>query len=526
MTMREDGSPRRWARHHRLSASGAAPALVTLGLALVGCPEHAPVGLPTGTDVASTGVGGSSGSMDATTSSDASGTGGNGSGGAASSGVGSGAGGAMPQCKSGAWGQVLRVGGERHVARVRIAEGGDLLVAGDFTGTLTLTPSLEAPMDTFTMTASGRDAFVARFDPCGAVRWVARSGGVGDERAEDLAIVEDEAVLAVAYSKGLGFQSALAAGSDGDSGALVRLGAEGGIQAAKALGVLGNGTLRLEPSGDGGLYVAGTATGKLEATGPALEPKGKRDVFLQRWTAEGAPVWTRRWGTASDEGISALAVASDGVWFAGFYTAPLAFDGPTLPSFKGLPLGHLVKVSPAGKVLTSVKYTELILLEPTSLAAAPDGSLWLTETLVKAIDGGLFTFGHVLHLGSSGTSVLGELVYGQDDSKSQSARGLALLPGGHALVVGSVDGKLKLGGTTLDVPSSDVLLFDLDSKGNTAQVKTYGGTFKEQFGDALALGPSGEFAVAGRFDGVVNLPGAELNTSGPSFFVARLLTAP
>jgi hypothetical protein len=84
----------------------------------------------------------------------------------------------------------------------------------------------------------------------------------------------------------------------------------------------------------------------------------------------------------------------------------------------------------------------------------------------------------------------------------------------------------SIGGTTVDLGVTDAILLALDSKAAILSVKDYGGPLKPQHGDALALGPSGELVLGGRVEGTLDLPGAALDATSPSFFVARLPTPP
>jgi hypothetical protein len=266
--------------------------------------------------------------------------------------------------------------------------------------------------------------------------WSRASGGLGDEVAQDLAMVGDDAVLAVSYDKVLGFGGELAVLTGGPSAALVRFDPSGKDTWQKPLGTVESARVRVAPSGDGGVYVAGGVVGVLQP-GQGLAPKGKQDIFLSRLDADGKPVWSPRWGTAEDEVATALAFAGDGVWLAGYYVAPLSFGGAPLVEFLGLPLGFLVRVDASGKVTTALKYTDLVLNEPRALAPAPDGSVRLAETLVDKVNGNLSTKAHVMHFAPGASAVLGELVYGSGDTEVQTADGHVLTPNGEALVVGS-----------------------------------------------------------------------------------------
>ncbi|MBM4360252.1 MAG: hypothetical protein FJ096_19265 [Deltaproteobacteria bacterium] len=488
-------------------ATVAASALVAGALACLGCPEHAPIGPPVDA-VATSGSGGAASSGTTTTV-----TGGAGMGGA----------GGAASCDAIAWGRVLAVTGERRVARALVTPGGDILLAGDFTGTL----SLDGDVDPILLQATGRDAFILRFDACGRLLWKQQSEGSGDEHALDLAVFGDDAVLAVSYTKSLGFGGALTVLQGGAVGGVLRFDATGASLWQNAVGVLGEGGLQVAAAPDVGLYLSGGITGSLGG-GQMLAAKGKRDVYLTRLGADGKPLWQRRFGTSSDEYATALSVAPSGIFLGGVYTAALSFGGTPLPDFMGLPLGFLVRAEAGdGAITAAIKHTDNVLTSPSSIAPASDGSVWLASTLVGKVGAELFNDGLVQRFAPGPKGILGELLYGVGDTHGQTARGIVLRPDGHAVVLGTVGGFTSFGGgVELEADKADVLLLELDDEAKVVTAKAAGGPSKEQEGQAIALGAAGELVLAGLIDGALDLPGKILQADGPSLFLARLPSKP
>jgi hypothetical protein len=78
---------------------------------------------------------------------------------------------------------------------------------------------------------------------------------------------------------------------------------------------------------DSSVYVAGFVSGAL----PGQSPLGQLDVFLRKYDANGAIVWTRQFGTAGSDSALAVAVEDGFVYVGGFTTG--TFPGQT--SFGG-----------------------------------------------------------------------------------------------------------------------------------------------------------------------------------------------
>lgn len=412
---------------------------------------------------------------------------------------------------------------DSRIARVAIAPDGDVVVAGDFTGTMSL-DGAATNMPT-TLKATGRDAFVARYDACGTLLWARSSSGTGDEVAEDVVVLDGDAVFAGTATKTFGFGSDLATTGNLLRGALVRLGDLGATTWARDIGALGDGELRLASDGEALLYVGGGVAGAL-ALDPTLTSKGKREVFLARLDPAGKVTWARRWGGAADEQLTALGIAGSEAWLAGFYTTGMSFGGAPLPEFQGLPLGFFVRVDATGNVLTSVKSGERALIQPAVVARATDGSAWIAGSAVGSVAMMLDDYAYALQLDATSGKVLGEAVLGETVAGSQSARGLVALPNGRVLMAGTLVGTVPVGDSSYTAGVGDVYLAELATSAKVVAVAKYGGSLKAQFGDALARGPQGELAVAGRYEGILDFPGAAIDAGGAGLYVSRLLGVP
>ncbi|MEU0569467.1 alpha/beta hydrolase-fold protein [Nonomuraea sp. NPDC005983] len=150
------------------------------------------------------------------------------------------------------------------------------------------------------------DAFVARLDADGAVRWITQFGApAAADRLYGLAAAPDGGAYVAGYTKG-----ALDGPNSGDKDALVaRLtpGGElswvrqyGGAGEDKAYGVATDGT---------NLYVTGSATASL----PGTAALGGLDGWLAAYDQDGTRRWATTVGGTADDRLNAVAVTTSGL---------------------------------------------------------------------------------------------------------------------------------------------------------------------------------------------------------------------
>ena len=189
---------------------------------------------------------------------------------------------------------------------VTVDSGGNVIVADPFLGQLDLGGGL--------LTSQGsQDIFVVKFDPGGAHLWSKR---FGDEKDQSGCILKADStgnlflVGVFAGQIDLGGGALIAVGSDDTF--LVKLDPNGGHLWSQRFGapnqVTASSDLAVDPTGS--ILLAGGFTGQVNFGGWSLVSAGKKDIFLMKLTAGGAPVWSRSFGDAADQ--LAYGVATDG----------------------------------------------------------------------------------------------------------------------------------------------------------------------------------------------------------------------
>jgi len=186
--------------------------------------------------------------------------------------------------------------------------------------------------------AGGNDIFVAKFNSLGTHVWSKRLGAAGDDDGYALAVNAAGSVFVTGDFQGtvdFGGGPLNSAGSWDTF--LAKYDASGVHQWSKRFGGTGidsgNG-LALDGAGQPvitGDYSAGADFG----SGP-FTSAGSDEIFLAKYTANGAPLWSGHFGSATDDIGYGVAVDGPGnVYFTGYFNNSVDFGGGALTSAGG-----------------------------------------------------------------------------------------------------------------------------------------------------------------------------------------------
>jgi hypothetical protein len=216
---------------------------------------------------------------------------------------------------------------------VRVTSDGAVAVAGTFTGNADFAP------DTATSglaAVGGTDVFLASYSTAGALSWVRRIGGLGDEAVARGGLAADATggiaatgkfTGSVDFDPGAGVATRTSVGSSDVY--VVRLDGTGAFQSVFTLGG-GTGTpaaAYLAFGADGNLLVTGAFAGSVDFNPGAgtliitsFGTGGGTDVFVARYTPVGGLLWVSRFGDAANgagnaNAGAALAPAASGAVF-------------------------------------------------------------------------------------------------------------------------------------------------------------------------------------------------------------------
>jgi len=373
-----------------------------------------------------------------------------------------------------AWSLAFAGPGEQLAYGAAATSDGGVVVAGSFTETLSFAGKDEGSEP------QGEEGFIASLDAQRALRWLVRVDGSGNQAVHAVALAPDGGVvIAGTFGDTLRIGDLLVEGDlDGLDFFVAKLDAAGKPLWAKSLGAtpasLGPGepTSFLAIDGEGDIHVAGTFSGTLRF-GENLGAMGEHDVFVGKLDAAGEPLWGHAVGAdGQDQRAAGLAVDSQG-------RVILAGD------LRG-------KVAVGG---------------PLSLRSDGD-----------APDAFLLSYDDT-----------GELVWARryGSAAPDGAGAVAVDAAGDILFTGRFRGAISFGKETVlgnggaVSPHDDLFLAMLTRDGEPIFSAAFGAD-ENQLPTSIAVDASGDLLLAGYFGGIVDFGGGDLDAkTGDDVFVAK-----
>jgi hypothetical protein len=211
---------------------------------------------------------------------------------------------------------------------------GNVVVTGSFQSTVSDGETFQ-PM----MTSAGSvDFFLLKYSSAGAYLWSRAFGGSGDDVAYGVD-VDDGDNIAVVGS----FQMTMALGGN----SLTSAGLSDTFVAK--FSPLGNHLWSLRVGGTGidiDYAVAVDGVGNVVLTGGYQYTSGQWDVLVAKYSAAGAPLWSRNYGsTANDLGLGVAVDGGGNVLVTGYFQGAINFGGGPLTS-AGMTDGFLLNLGP------------------------------------------------------------------------------------------------------------------------------------------------------------------------------------
>lgn len=337
---------------------------------------------------------------------------------------------------------------------------GDLLVAGEFSGTLEFggTPRTSA---------GGRDGYLVRLDPEGHEVWLQPLGGVGFQAGTCAASGTDGRVVATGrFSGTLAIGAATLRSAGGNDVFVASFDAAGALLWSKRFGDgFDQRSRAVAVDAQGNAILVGEFAGEIDFGGGALKSAGDYDVFVAKLDPDGEHVWSKRFGDAAPQRGGAVAVDGAGnVVVGGELAGTVDFGGG--PRNAGA--------------------------EPAVFMAKLDQN--------------------------------GEHVWSRRIGEQGASLGQIVVDGaGNVLVAGSFRGEARLaGGLLKSVGEEDVFVAKVNPAGDFLWAHRFGGTGADR-GTGVAIDLDGDTLVTGSFAGSVDFGGKSLDSgTGADVFVAKL----
>lgn len=277
------------------------------------------------------------------------------------------------------------------------------------------------------------------------------------------------------------------------------------------LGGAGQERARALAAGPGGFAIlGGEFEGSLDLGAGQIPTGAEQDIFVARLDPDGAVPWTRRLVDEGRGSLQALAVDLEGeVAITGELVGVMSAVGLTADT----PQGFVLKLDAGG----GLRWGARLPGRPQDVAVSAAGEVVVVSTLMEPSG----TDVAVTKLSAAGLQLWTHQFGG---AGNQEPTGVAVDPRGDVVMTGTFEGELQLGEEAPRLSSagmSDVFLAKLDERGEHIASLAFGDGRRQHGGD-IEIGPGGEIALSGTFEGWLDLGGSELFSEGMSAFVAEL----
>ncbi|AUX45363.1 hypothetical protein SOCE26_068450 [Sorangium cellulosum] len=264
-------------------------------------------------------------------------------------------------------------------------------------------------------------------------------------------------------------------------------------------------------AGAGFAIVGGELEGSLDLGAGPIASVAEHDVFVARIDADGAVRWVRRLVDEGQGRLRALAVDAAGeVAVVGELEGVIDSVGLTAAERRGF----VVKLDAGGEV----RWGAMLPGEPRDVAISSSGAVVVASALPTSAGGSDIA---VARFGALGLPLWTREFGG---AGHQEPTGVAVSARDDVILAGSFEGELQLGEGAPRLASagmSDVFLAWLDGHGDPITSLAFGDGRAQQGGD-VEVGPGGEIALSGTFEGLLDLGGGPLFADGVSAFAAGL----
>ena len=274
----------------------------------------------------------------------------------------------------------------------------------------------------------------------------------------------------------------------------------------------------------GNVFVTGSFIGTAEFGGGGLTSAGAWDIFLAKYDASGAHLWSRRFGGTSDDRSRSVSVDDSGnVFVTGYFYGTSEFGGGPLTS-AGYTDIFLAKYDASGAHLWSQRFGGTSYDRGHSAGVSGSGNVFVTGVFAGTVDfgGGPLTGADDVHMiflakyDASGTHLWSQEFGGYSSSLSVDGSE-------NVFVTGYFSDTVDLGGGPLTSAGGfDVFLAKYDAGGAHLWSQRFGGPGDNDESSCVSADGSGNVFVTGLFMGTADFGGGGLISAGGwDIFVAK-----
>jgi hypothetical protein len=275
----------------------------------------------------------------------------------------------------------------------------------------------------------------------------------------------------------------------------------------------------------GNVIITGNFDGITDFGGGPLASAGGGDIFLAKFDASGAHLWSQHFGDSDFEFGSRLATdASGAIFVTGRFRDSLDFGAGPMVSAGSADI-FLAKFDPGGARLWSQRFGGTGFDEPWGVDTDQAGNVVLVGDFQNTVD---FGGGPLVSAGSADIYVAkfdaaGNHIWSKrfGDAAYQLAWSVAIDPWGNVVAAGTFSGTVDFGGGLLaSAGGDDIFVAKFDAAGNHIWSNRFG-EGDHQDCQWVEMDPSGNIIVTGYFEGTVDFGGGVMSANDMDVFVAK-----
>jgi hypothetical protein len=241
------------------------------------------------------------------------------------------------------------------------------------------------------VSAGGDDAYLAKLSTDGGLQWTSHAGDSQAQVASAIALDQSGAAFfAGSFGGSVKFGATTLLSAGASDLFLAKVSASGITAWGKRFGDVSDQSgaqNQLAVDQTGAVILAASANGTIDFGNGPLTSAGQGDVFLAKFDTSGAPLWSKRFGDAGQQGTSGIAVDDNNIIVAGNFQGSVDFGGGALTNAGGNDF-YVAKFDPMGNHLWSQRYGDVLDQFVSGVATDPAGNIAIAGYFRGAIDFG------------------------------------------------------------------------------------------------------------------------------------------
>ncbi len=375
--------------------------------------------------------------------------------------------------------------------------------------------------------AGSNDIFVAKFNPAGVHQWSMRFGDTFSQEGRGIvADTNGEFVITGHFEGSISFPGfPLLTSAGGTDIYLARFTTDGICVWNKRFGDASYqfcSPIAMDPFG--GVAIVGAFLSSVNFGGSNLVSAGDYDLFVAKFNGGGGHLWSKRFGDINWNDGNAVGIdANFNVYAAGHFNGTFSFGGPNVSGTVDV---YLVKFDPAGNWVWSKDFGDNFGQYCNSLAVDKNANVFITGYMDGTVNfGGTNLTGtgdcFLAKFNTAGTHQWSKR-FGLDASP-QDGRGVDVDSGGNVVLAGHFVGQVDFGGGPLLFQGiTDLFLAKFNGAGDHMWSRPFGNSLNQQI-PVVTVDYDDSIVYAGQFDGSLNFGGTTLvSAGGTDAYVAKL----